>query len=66
MLLTDILTVAQIAVVSYQTIFHSTGAGKTRMQQAMVLITFALVFAVCAKGLPEGKDCVLKRNVFQM
>ena len=36
------------------------------MQQAMVLIATALVLAVCAKGLPEGKDCVLKRNVFQM
>ena len=36
------------------------------MQQAMVLITIALVIAVCAKGLPEGKDCVLKHDVFQM
>ena len=30
------------------------------MQQAMVLITTALVLAVCAKGLPEGKDCVFE------
>ena len=65
-MLTDILTVAQVAVISYQTIFHSTGVGITRMQQAMVLVTIALVLAVCTKELPEGKDCVLKRNVFQM
>ena len=32
------------------------------MQQAMVLITTALVLAVCAKGLSEGNDCVLKRD----
>ena len=36
------------------------------MQQAMVLITIALVLAVCAKGLPEGKDCVLKCDVLQI
>ena len=46
-LLNDILTVVQVAVVSY----HSTGV---RMQQAMVLITVALVIAVYAKGVPEG------------
>ena len=36
------------------------------MQQAMVLITIGLVLVVCAKGLPEGKDYVLKCDVFQM
>ena len=67
MLLTDIiLTVAQVVAISYQTIFHSTGVGITEMQQAMVLITIALVLAVCAKGLPEGKDCVLKCDVLQI
>ena len=30
------------------------------MQLAKVVITSALVLAVCAEGLPEGKDCVLK------
>ena len=30
------------------------------MQQALVLIKIALVLAVCAKGLPEGNDCLLK------
>ena len=43
-----------------------TGVGITRMQQAMVLITIALVLAVCAEQLPKGKDCVEKCNVFQM
>ena len=65
-MLTDILTVAQVAVVSCQAIFHSTGVGITRMQQAMVLITTALVLAVCANELPEGKDCVLKCDVLQI
>ena len=59
MLLTDILTVAQIAV-SHIKLFHSTGAGRTRMQLAKVVITSALVLAACAEGLPEGKRCVLK------
>ena len=53
LLLTDILTVAQVAVVSYQ-LFHSTGAGITRMQLVKVVITSALVLVVCAEGLPEG------------
>ena len=30
------------------------------MQQALVLIKIGLVLAVCAKELPEGKDCLLK------
>jgi len=30
------------------------------MQLAKVVITIALVLAVCAEGLPEGKHCVLK------
>ena len=30
------------------------------MQLAKVVITSALVLAVCAEGLPEGKHCVLK------
>ena len=30
------------------------------MQLAKVVIASALVIAVCAEGLPEGKDCVLK------
>ena len=56
LLLTDILTVAQVAVVPYQHIklFHRIGAGRTRMQLAKVMITSALVLAVCAEGLPKG------------
>ena len=30
------------------------------MQLAKVVITSVLVFAVCAEGLPEGKDYELK------
>ena len=30
------------------------------MELAKVVITSVLVLAVCAEGLPEGKDCVLK------
>ena len=30
------------------------------MQLAKVVITSALVLAVCAEGLPEGKCCMLK------
>ena len=30
------------------------------MQLAKVVITSALVYAVCTEGLPEGKSCVLK------
>ena len=30
------------------------------MQLAKVVVTSVLVLAVCAEGLPEGKDCVLK------
>ena len=30
------------------------------MQLAKVVITSALVLAVCAEGLPEGKGCMLK------
>ena len=55
-LLTDILTVAQVAVISY----HSTGAGRTRMQLAKVVITSILILVASAEGWPEGKDCVLK------
>ena len=55
MLLTVILTVAQIAV-SHVKLFHSTGAGITRMQLAkVVVITSALVLAACTEGLPGGK-----------
>ena len=56
LLLTDILTVAQVAVVSYQTIPQYW----CRMQLAKVVITSALVLAACAEGPPEGRDCVLK------
>ena len=56
LLLTDILTVAQVAVVSYQTIPQYW----CRMQLAKVMITSVLVLAACAEGLPEGRDCVLK------
>ena len=38
------LTAAQVAVVSYQ-LFHSTGAGRTRMQRAKVVIASVLVLA---------------------
>ena len=30
------------------------------MQLTKVVIASALVLAVCAEGLPEGKDCLLK------
>ena len=30
------------------------------MQLAKVVITSALIIAVCAEELPKGKDCVLK------
>ena len=30
------------------------------MQLAKVVIVSALVLAVCAEGMPEGKSCVLK------
>ena len=41
-------------------LFHSTGAGRTRMQLAKVVIASVLVLAGCAEGLPEGKGCVLE------
>ena len=58
LLLTDILTVAQVAV-SYIKLVHSTSAGLTRMQLAKVVITSTLVLVACVEGLPEGKDYVL-------
>ena len=45
---------------SHIELFHSTGAGVTRMQLAKVVIASVLVIAVCAEGLPEGSDCLLK------
>ena len=60
LLLTDILTVSQVAV-SHIKLFHSTSTGVTRMQLAkVVVIANALFFAACSEGLPGGKDCVLK------
>ena len=63
-MLTDILTVAQVAQVAVSHInikqFHSTGAGLTRMQLAKVVITSTLIIAACVDRLPEGKGCVLK------
>ena len=55
--ITDILTVAQVA--GRLKLFHSIGAGLTRMQLAKVVIASALVLAACVEGLPEGKRCVL-------
>ena len=45
---------------SHIKLFHSTGAGRARMQLAKVVTASALVLAGCAEGLPEGKGCVLK------
>ena len=42
----------------YIKLIHSGGAGITGMQLTKVLITSVLVLAVCAEGLPEGKNCV--------
>ena len=58
LLLTDILTVAQVAV-SRIKLFHSTGAGVTRMQLAKVVIASVLILAVHAERLPEGKKCCI-------
>ena len=58
LLLTEILTVAQVAV-SHIKLVHSTGAGLTKMQLAKVVITSTLVLAACVEGLAEGKDYVL-------
>ena len=55
LLLTDILTVAQVAVVSY----HRTGAGRTRMQLAKVVVSSAL-----AQDVQKGFLKV--NNVLQM
>ena len=58
-MLTDILTVAQVAV-SHIKLFHSTGAGITRMQLAKVVIASVLIFVVHAERLPEGKKyCII-------
>ena len=57
LLFTDVLTVAQVAVVSYQTT-PQTGARRTRMQLTKVVITSALVIAACAEGLHDSKGCV--------
>ena len=35
-------------------LFHSTGAGVTRMQLVKVVITIAYVIVGCAEGLPVG------------
>ena len=44
---------------SHIKLFHSTGAGVTRMQLAKVVIAGVLVIAVCAEGLPEGMYVVI-------
>ena len=62
MLLTDVLTVTQVVITSYQTT-PQTGAGITRMRLTKVVITSALVIAVCAEGLPDSKGCVMKLPV---
>ena len=49
---------------SHIKLFHSTGAGVTRMQLVKVVITSVLVFAACAEGLCKGKGCVLKCTGF--
>ena len=61
-LFTDILTVAQVAqvAVSHIKLFHRTGAERSRMQLAKVVITSTLIIAACVDRLPEGKSCVLK------
>ena len=41
-------------------LFHSIGAGRTRMQLVKVVIASVLVLSGCAEGLPEGTDCVFK------
>ena len=33
------------------------------MQLAKVVIVSALILAVCAEGMPEGKSCVLKMQL---
>ena len=33
------------------------------MQQAKVVIASVLVLAVCAEGLPEGNECVLRCEI---
>ena len=47
---------------SHIKLYHSTGAGRARMQLAKVVITSVLVLAICSEGLPEGNkvSCVLK------
>ena len=52
---------------SHIKLFHSTGAGITRMQLAKVVIASALVLAACVKALPEGKralKCTLDIKLF--
>ena len=48
---------------SHIKLFHITGVGRTRMQLAKVVIVSALILAVCAEGMPEGKSCVLKMQL---
>ena len=48
------MKVAQVAV-SHIKLYHSTGAGITRMQPAKVVIASVLIFAARSEGLPEGK-----------
>ena len=54
MLLTDILTVAQVAVISFNTNYMQ------NKQVAKVVIASVLVCTAYAEEVPEGKGCVLK------
>ena len=45
---------------SHIKVFNTTGTGRMRMQLAKVVIASLLVLAVCAQGLPEGNECVLR------
>ena len=49
----DILSHIKLQL-SHIKLFHSTGAGITRMQLAKAVIASALVLAACAEGLREG------------
>ena len=54
LLLTDILTVAHLAVISYQTIPQN-WCRSNKNELAEVVITSALVLAACAEGLSKNK-----------
>ena len=57
-MLTDILTVTQVAA-SHIKLFHSSGAGRTRMQLAKVVVASVLVQDV-QKGFLKVNACVKK------